>query len=154
MQLEKQSSQQQHRAIPPVRSIHKSMHLDWHQVPLHFVQSDPHTGLQPIPNADAQGLLQQQAQLEPTDGDLARELDLLEDQVDNLLQDNPNENVENMTERQQALDQGRQGCLQSNLATALAMVAPVPTNPRRDHGPCPVRLVPGARHFVTHLHHA
>jgi len=74
------------RQIPPFRSIaNKSLHLQWKDVPLRFVT--PAELAVPMEPELAQDLLQQQAQLQPQDGNLAEELNLLEEQIDGLLQD-------------------------------------------------------------------
>ncbi|CAB9513824.1 trafficking protein particle complex [Seminavis robusta] len=78
------------RQIPPFRSIFKSLSLSWKDVPLTFVT--PEQLAQPMNYETAQEILQQQAQLQQADGNLTDELNLLEDQVDTLLQDAPNQN--------------------------------------------------------------
>ena len=78
------------RPIPPFRSISKSLTLSWKEARLSFISAD--VLAQPMDYETAQRILQEEAQLKDTDGNLENELNLLEEQVDTLLQDEePNE---------------------------------------------------------------
>ncbi len=63
----------------------QSLSLSWKDVPLDFVTPDQLA--RPMSHEIAQSMLQDQAQLQASDGNLAQELNLLEDQVDTLLQE-------------------------------------------------------------------
>jgi len=83
---QQQQQQQQQSSLPPFRSVTKSLHLEWSDVQLQFLQ--PNEAAVPMTNEDAVQALKDHAVLLDTDGNLAYELQLLQDQIDNLLQDN------------------------------------------------------------------
>ena len=68
--------------MPPFRSIQKSMQLP--ELNVDFV--DPHR-LTPWTYSGAHGLLQEHAKLQDTDGNVAQELEMLEDRVEFLVQE-------------------------------------------------------------------
>ena len=69
----------------PFRSATKSLHLSPNDVNVTFVEPDDL--FRPVQDEMAQAMLDKNAQLQPSDGNLEQELCLLEDQVDNLLQE-------------------------------------------------------------------
>lgn len=70
-----------HANLPPFRSIHKSLFPS--NLLIDFVDT---TQLQPHSYEDAHSLLQDHAQLKDSDGNIAQELTILEDRVEELLQ--------------------------------------------------------------------
>ena len=71
--------------LPAFRSISRTLPLQWEDLTVQFIDT-----VVPTTANDAQAALQAAAALQPTDGNLPQELDLLEDQVDNLLQTGAN----------------------------------------------------------------
>jgi len=71
-------------ATHPFRSATKSLQIAVQDVQLQFVEPDDL--FTPRTDGDSQSMLQQYAALQPQDGNIAQELELLEDQIDNLLQ--------------------------------------------------------------------
>ena len=101
--------------LAPFRSIGRSLTMQWNSMPIniidHMTQMSPNT---------AQELLQQHAQLQPTDGNLMEELDLLEDQVDALLFDPTSD--ESRSDMQRSID--RQSQLEQITKDAFALTSP------------------------------
>eukprot|EP00977_Amphora_coffeiformis_P006112 scaffold1323_cov160-Amphora_coffeaeformis.AAC.17 len=78
------SSNTSNATLPPFRSITRALILNWEDLQVQFIDAIPTTT-----PAQAQIALQQGAALQAGDGNLEQELNLLEDQVDNLLQEEP-----------------------------------------------------------------
>ena len=90
--------------LAPFRTIGRSITMQWKDLQFQLVDS-----MIPMTPADAQNSLHQHAQLLPTDGDLTKEWDLLENQVDALLfdpvLDEAESDMQRSTHRQSQLDQ-------------------------------------------------
>jgi hypothetical protein len=76
--------------VAPFRSASKFMHLTWKDIHVTFQSANKE-----MEDSAAAQLMQQQAVLHATDGNLEEELFLLEDQVDNLLQNKPQPQSQN-----------------------------------------------------------
>ena len=61
--------------VPPLRSMNQTLHLEWNQIQLQFIDSIPTS------RHDAQPMLSQAAELHETDGDLQKELVFLQDSI-------------------------------------------------------------------------
>ncbi|GAX22513.1 hypothetical protein FisN_14Hh135 [Fistulifera solaris] len=86
--------------IPPFRSLTRFLNLTWQDLEIRFVEEFP-----TMSDTEAADLLSREAQIHATDGNLESELCLLEDQVDNLLLDEPPSLSVTHEERQRQLDQ-------------------------------------------------
>ena len=84
------SSNSSSDVLPPFRSVTRALTLSWDDLVVQFVGVEEEdemqqTQQQQSSSQTAAQTLQQAALLQPADGNLAQELELLEDQVDNLL---------------------------------------------------------------------
>lgn len=66
--------------LAPFRSVNRSLILNWSDLALNFSES-----IRTVENKEAAQQLATAAKLQPSDGHLDQELELLEDQIDNLL---------------------------------------------------------------------
>lgn len=92
--------------LPPFRSVTRSLTLHWSDLAVDFIEAEDVAGV--MGEDDAQRMLAEHAVLKTEDGNLAAELELLEDQVDNLLVETETEPIlspEALADRQSQLEQ-------------------------------------------------